>query len=62
MGFEVLLRNYDDSIDHCVVFFALFVGILLSVSLLQMKELIWGGYSIAFREFQIELPVVNFIV
>ncbi len=62
MDFEVLLRNYNDSIDHCIVFFALLIGILLSVSFLQMNELVWGGYSVTFREFQIELLAVNFVL
>lgn len=59
MGFEVLLRNYHDRIDHCIILFALLIGIPLSVALLQMNELGGRSYSVAFRKFQIELLVVN---
>jgi len=61
MDFEVLLRNYDDFIDHCTILFAILIGISLSVSLLKMNELVRSGYSVAFREFQIKLTVVNIV-
>lgn len=60
MRLKVLLfNNSKDPINHCRILIAFFFDVFLGVTLLEVKELFWCCYGIAFCKFEIELASVN---